>query len=77
MLQPASADCVIKGAATGLFVQGGAPLLERLTLTGNKVGIELRGKAAGKVVGCRFIANHKVGLFIKDDSTTSVVGLSF
>lgn len=70
-------DCVIKGAATGLFVQGGSPVLERLTLSGNKVGIEMRGRAAGKVVGCRFIENDKVGLFIKDDSTTSVIGCLF
>jgi len=65
-------DCVITGAATGIFVQGGAPLLERLTLSDNKVGIELRGKAAGKVVNCNFINNRKVGLFVKDDSTTAV-----
>jgi parallel beta-helix repeat protein len=70
-------DCVIKGAATGIFVQGGSPLLERLTLSGNKVGIELRGKAAGKIVNCRFIANRKVGLFIKDDSTTAVIDCRF
>lgn len=70
-------DCVIKGAKTGLFVQGGAPQLEKLTLSGNDVGIELRGKAAGKVADCRFINNHKVGLFIKDDSTTDVVDCRF
>lgn len=70
-------DCVITGAATGIFVQGGAPLLEGLTLTDNKVGIELRGKAAGKVANCRFKENRKVGLFIKDDSTTSVVDCLF
>lgn len=70
-------DCVIKGAATGIFVQGGAPRLERLTLTDNKVGIELRGKAGGKITGCRFTENRKVGLFIKDDSTTSVVDCRF
>ena len=70
-------DCVIKGAATGIFVQGGAPHLEKLTLSGNKVGIELRGKAAGKVVNCRFVENRKVGLFIKDDSTTAVIGCRF
>ena len=70
-------DCVIKGAATGIFVQGGAPLLERLTLSENKVGIELRGKAAGKINNCRFIGSQKVGLFIKDDSTTAVVDCHF
>jgi len=70
-------DCVIKGATTGIFVQGGAPLLERLTLSDNKIGIELRGKAAGTVSNCRFVANRKVGLFVKDDSTTAVVGCRF
>lgn len=70
-------DCVIKGATTGIFVQGGAPLLERLTLSGNKIGIELRGKAAGRVVNCRFVDNRKVGLFVKDDSTTAVVDCRF
>jgi parallel beta-helix repeat protein len=70
-------DCVIKGATTGIFVQGGAPTLEGLTLTDNKVGIELRGKTAGKVVNCRFTENRKVGLFIKDHSTTSVVACRF
>ncbi len=70
-------DCVIKGAATGILVQGGAPVLERLLLSGNKVGIALRGKAAGKVSNCRFVDNHKVGLFLKDDSTTAVVDCHF
>lgn len=70
-------DCVVKGAKTGILVQGGAPLLERLTLTGNKVGIALRGKAAGKISHCRFVDNRKVGLFLKDDSTTAVVDCYF
>jgi len=70
-------DCIIKGAATGIFVQGGSPLLEGLTLSGNNVGIALRGKAAGKVLNCRFVDNRKVGLFLKDDSTTEVVGCRF
>ncbi len=70
-------DCVIKGAETGIFVQGGAPLLEGLTLSDNKVGIELRGKAAGKIANCRFVDNRKVGLFVKDDSTTAVVACRF
>lgn len=70
-------DCVIKGAATGILVQGGAPLLERLVLSGNKVGIALRGKAAGRVSNCRFVDNRKVGLFLKDDSTTAVVDCHF
>ncbi len=70
-------NCVIKGAATGIFVQGGAPLLDRLTLADNHVGIELRGKAAGRISNCRFVDNRKVGLFIKDDSTTVVVDCRF
>lgn len=70
-------DCEIRGAATGLLIQGGAPHLEGLTLVANKVGMEVRGKAAGKVVNCRFSENRKVGLFIKDDSTTSVVDCRF
>ncbi len=70
-------DCTIKDAATGVFVQGGSPLLEKLTLSGNKVGVEMRGKAAGKVVNCLFVNNRKVGLFVKDDSTTEVVDCRF
>ena len=70
-------ECVIRKAATGIFVQGGAPTLEHLTLIDNKIGIELRGKAAGKVVNCRFVGNHKVGLFVKDESTTAIVDCRF
>lgn len=70
-------DCVIEGAAIGLFVQGGKPLLERLTLRGNDIGMELRGRAAGRLNNCRFEANRKVGLFLKDDSTTAVVDCLF
>ncbi len=70
-------DCVIKGAATGIFIQGGLPQLEGLTLSANNVGIEVRGKAAGKITDCLFTENLKVGLFIKDDSTTAVVDCRF
>jgi parallel beta-helix repeat protein len=70
-------DCTIKGAATGIYVQGGAPLLEGLTIADNKVGVEMRGKAAGRIINCRFVANRKVGLFIKDDSTTVVDNCRF
>lgn len=70
-------DCVIKGAATGIFIQGGAPHLEGVILSANKVGIELRGKAAGKLVNCSFTGNLKVGLFIKDDSSTAVLDCRF
>lgn len=70
-------DCLIEGAATGLFIQGGTPVLERLTLRGNDVGMELRGRAAGRISNCRFEANRKVGLFLKDDSTTAVADCLF
>lgn len=70
-------DCVIKGASVGVFVQGGSPILERLTLKDNKIGIEIRGKASGKVVKSLFLGNKKVGLFIKDNSTTAVVDCRF
>lgn len=70
-------DCVIRGAATGIFVQGGRPRLQGLTLIANKVGIELRGKAAGSIANCRFVDNRKVGLFLKDDSTAAVVDCVF
>ena len=70
-------DCVIRGATTGIFVQGGAPTLGGLRLSANKVGIKVRGKAAGKVINCLFTENLKVGLFIQDDSTTSVVDCRF
>lgn len=70
-------DCVIRGAATGIYVQGGAPILEKLTISDNKVGVEMRGKAAGRITNCRFSGNRKVGLFIKDDSTTVVVDCRF
>ncbi len=70
-------DCIIEGATTGLFIQGGKPVLERLTLRGNDIGMEIRGRAAGRLSGCRFEANRKVGLFLKDDSTTAVVDCLF
>lgn len=70
-------DSLIKGAKTGLLVQGGTPELSGLTLAENKVGLELRGKAGGKVIGSNFINNEKVGLFVKDDSTTAVANCRF
>lgn len=70
-------DCVIEGAATGFFIQGGQPALERLTLRGNDIGMEIRGRAAGRLSRCRFEENRKVGLFLKDDSTTAVVDCVF
>lgn len=69
--------CLIKGADTGILVQGGAPLLDQLVLTGNKVGIELRGKAAGTISNSTFTGNQKVGLFVKDDSSTAITDCNF
>lgn len=70
-------ECLVKGAKTGITVKGGAPVIEKLELVNNKVGIELRGKAAGKVSGSTFIENEKVGLFVKEDSTTKVTNCRF
>ncbi len=70
-------NCLIRGAKTGVLVKGGSPTLKELMLVGNKVGVELRGKAAGEIVASSFIDNEKVGLFVKDDSTTSVVRCRF
>jgi parallel beta-helix repeat protein len=70
-------NCLIKGAKTGLMVQGGSPQLEKLIISENNIGLELRGKAAGRVIKSHFTGNHKVGLFIKDDSTTAVVDCRF
>ena len=70
-------DVTIRGAKTGLLVQGGAPQLEQLTLQGNQVGLELRGKTAGALSSSRFIDNIKVGLFVKDESTTRITDSLF
>lgn len=70
-------DCTVEGAATGLQVIGGSPRLERLTLAGNQVGMELRQKSEARVSGCRFRGNAKVGLFIKDGATPAVTGNVF
>lgn len=70
-------DCLIKGAKTGVLVKGGAPVLDKLVLAENKVGVEVRGKAGGQITGSNFTGNEKVGLFIKDDSTTSVTDCRF
>ena len=67
----------VSGARTGVLVQGGNPLLERLTLRDNEVGIELRGKSAATVRDGLFSANRKVGLFIKDDSPVVATGNRF
>ena len=70
-------NSTITGAKTGIKLQGGSPTLERLTLSDNNVGIEVRGKAAGTISQSGFIGNRKVGLFLKDESTTSVTGSFF
>lgn len=67
----------VRGARTGILVQGGAPQLAQLTLDGNDVGVELRGKTAATLRDSSFLGNHKVGLFVKDDSTASVSGCRF
>lgn len=69
--------CVIRGAKTGLTVKGGEPTLEQLELSGNQVGIEIRGKAGGSLSLSWFHDNEKVGLFVKEDSTTSVSDCRF
>lgn len=70
-------DCTVVGARTGIFVVGGAPQLESLTLTGNAVGMELRQKSAATVTGCSIRHNGKVGLFIKDDAAPTVTDNRF
>jgi len=71
------ADCVIRGAATGLLVESGEPRLEGLTLEANRIGIELRQKSAATVSGCLFRGNARVGLFVKDGTTAAVVNNRF
>lgn len=70
-------DVSVRGAKTGILVQGGAPRIEGAVLEGNEVGLELRGKAAGSVRDSVFRHNRKVGLFVKDDSTAQVSGCRF
>lgn len=67
----------VRGAKTGILVQGGAPLLDRVTLRDNEVGVELRGKAAAVVRDGIFRGNRKVGLFVKDDSVARITGCGF
>jgi hypothetical protein len=67
----------ISGARTALLVQGGSPLLDRITAHDNEVGMELRGKSAATVSDGVFTGNRKVGLFIKDDSVARVTGCRF
>lgn len=71
------ADCTIRDAETGIQVESGAPRLEGLNVTGNRVGIELRQKTDATVSGCRFHGNSRVGLFVKDGATAAVVNNQF
>ncbi|MHB8709738.1 MAG: right-handed parallel beta-helix repeat-containing protein [Desulfuromonadales bacterium] len=70
-------DVTVRGAKTGILVQGGTPVLDRVTARDNEVGVELRGKAAATVSDGLFRGNRKVGLFIKDDSVARVTGCRF
>jgi hypothetical protein len=67
----------VRGAKTGILVQGGSPLLEQVTVRDNEVGVELRGKSAATVRDGLFRDNRKVGLFVKDDSVAKVTGCRF
>lgn len=70
-------DVTVEGAKTGILVQGGAPLLARMTIRRNEVGVELRGKSAATMSDGVFLDNRKVGLFVKDDSVARVTGCRF
>ncbi|MCM2265174.1 MAG: right-handed parallel beta-helix repeat-containing protein [Desulfuromonadales bacterium] len=67
----------VRGAKTGILVQGGSPILDRVTARDNEVGVELRGKSAATVRDGVFRGNRKVGLFVKDDSVARVTGCRF
>ena len=62
----------VRGAKSGIFVGGGTPRLEKLVLEENEVGMEIKQKSRAQVTGCRFVANRKVGLFVKDDRNNFV-----
>jgi parallel beta-helix repeat protein len=70
-------EVTVRGAKTGILVQGGAPHIERALLDGNEVGMELRGKAAATVSDSVFRGNRRVGLFVKDDSVARITGCRF
>lgn len=70
-------EVTVSGAKTGILIQGGAPVLDRVTARDNEVGVELRGKAAATVRDGIFRGNRKVGLFVKDDSKALVTGCRF
>lgn len=62
----------IEGAKTALFIGGGAPRLEGVSVQNNETGIELKQQSAAVISNCRISDNRKVGLFIKDESTPEV-----
>ncbi|MDF1581182.1 MAG: right-handed parallel beta-helix repeat-containing protein [Desulfuromonadales bacterium] len=70
-------DSVISGARTAVLIGGGAPHLERLILTDNDVGVEVRRKSAALITACVFEKNRKVGLFVKDEAIPVVEGCRF
>lgn len=70
-------DVTVRGAATGILIQGGAPVIDRALLEANEVGMELRGKSAAVVRDSLLRGNFKVGLFVKDDSVAQIVGCHF
>jgi parallel beta-helix repeat protein len=70
-------DCVISGAETGIFIAGGSPQLQRLTLKNNQIGIELKQQSRATIRDSRFQNNSKVGLFIKEGSVPVVTGNRF
>ena len=70
-------NCQIKGALTGITVIGGEPQLSGLLLENNRVGVELRQKSHALVEKSIFRNNSRVGLFIKDEVTSVVIGNRF
>jgi parallel beta-helix repeat protein len=53
-------------------VVGGAPVLDKLRLTGNRIGLQLGKKTAALVTGCRMENNRRAGLIVKDEARPRV-----
>ena len=70
-------DVHISRAKVGITVQGGSPVFDRMVFSANDIGLELRGQALGQVTNSSFLDNDKVGLFVKDNSTTAIVACRF
>lgn len=70
-------NVTVSGAKTGIFVGGGSPHLENVTVRDNETGLELKQKSTATLTDCSFADNRKVGLFIKDGSAPKVVGAYF